>query len=101
MSVINAPILNSATVQLALTAASANVALPQKGGLVNITNYGTGTAMCASGDSTVVASATTSMMIPAGQTFGVRINPKDTHIAGISGTTTSISISVVNGVTRA
>lgn len=102
MSIINFAHLNSPTVPLAVTAASARVALPQtETGMLVISNTGASPAFCSAGDANITAAASTGngMCVPNGQTLSFRIGPRDTHVAAIcagAGTAT-LSISVVNG----
>ena len=100
MSVVNLVHINSPTVPLALTTTSARIALPQKSPAVMISNTGTTPAWVSSGDVTVVAVASTGngVCVPGGMTFTLRLQPTDTHVAGVTATGTStLSISNVTG----
>lgn len=77
---------------LSVTGASANVALPSKGAYVVITNYGTGPAFVNVGDSTVTASATANICVPAGAQCSFVLSGNPSHLAAISTSTTSLNI---------
>lgn len=90
--------INAPAVNLSVTSTSANVALPNRGAYIVITNYGTNPAFVAVGDSTVTASATTSICIPAGAQTTFTLSGNPTHVAAISSSTTSINVAVGNGI---
>lgn len=109
MSVLNLATVNSSTQQLAVTATSANIALTQRTGIVLISNTGANSVLVKTG----VGSGTTAVLpasgaagqdnilIPAGTTFSLSCNQKDTYLAAITTTGTStIFISAVKGGVR-
>ncbi len=101
MSVLNYIPANSATVPLAVTTTSANVALPSDGNTLLVQNIGASAAWIKAGNSAVAATASTGdgICIPSGKSVPVRINPQsDTHLAAITAaSTTTLSISVCRG----
>jgi hypothetical protein len=71
------------TVVLTVTTTSARVPLPHQGGNVRIVNDSTANAWVEWGDSTVVATAAGSPLLPAGSVWTCRMPPRATYIAAL------------------
>lgn len=98
MSVLNLAQITSETVVITAAVTSANVAVNCSSGMLLISNTGTVAVYVNAGSSTVAATTTTNICIPAGQTFCLRVQPTFTHVAAISESSTAkVSISSVNG----
>lgn len=85
-------------VNLSVTGASANAALPNRGSYIILTNYGTGPAFVNVGDLNVTASTTANICVPAGAQCSFVMSGNPTHVAAISTSTTSLNIAVGNGI---
>lgn len=90
--------INSPSVSLAVTAASANVLLPNTSSLIRVVNLGAAPAYLATGGSTITAAVGTNLCIPAGAVEVFAKQNNDRYLAAISSGTTNLSISCVEGV---
>lgn len=100
MGYFNLANVNSPTVPLTANTSTSNVALPCSGSMITVTNLGSNPVWCATGGSTVTATASTGngMCVAPNTVQDFSIQPKDTTFAAIStGGSSILSISVVTG----